>query len=106
MNSMPKPYQIEHYRKSYPPGTRIELTADMVGENIRKGTRGTVVFVDDMASIHMEWDNGRTLALIPGEDSFMKIDDRNERPSSELSGTAATTRSISKGKKARNDQAR
>lgn len=106
MNRMPKPYQIEHYRKSYPPGTRIELTADMVGENIRKGTRGTVVFVDDMASIHMEWDNGRTLALIPGEDSFMKIDDRNERPSSELPNTTPARGSISKGKKARNDPAR
>ena len=30
-------------------------------------------FVDDMGSIHMHWDNGRTLALIPGEDSFRKL---------------------------------
>ena len=39
------------------------------------GTRGTVVHVDDAAQIHMEWDNGRTLALVPGEDSFRKLTD-------------------------------
>jgi hypothetical protein len=34
------------------------------------GTCGTVSFVDDIGNIHMEWDNGRTLALIPGEDLY------------------------------------
>ena len=37
------------------------------------GTRGTVQFVDDVGSIHMNWDNGRTLALVPKEDSFRKL---------------------------------
>ena len=37
------------------------------------GTRGTVQFVDDIGSIHMNWDNGRTLALVPKEDSFRKL---------------------------------
>ena len=40
---------------------------------VAPGTRGSVRFVDDMGSIHMHWDNGRTLALIPGEDSFRKL---------------------------------
>lgn len=37
------------------------------------GTEGNVEFVDDAGQIHMKWDNGRTLALIPGIDEFVKI---------------------------------
>ena len=37
------------------------------------GTRGTVDFVDDAGQIHMKWDNGRTLAIVPSEDSFRKL---------------------------------
>ena len=73
MNNIPKPWQIEHYKKAYPPGTRLELTSPMIGEDIPAGTKGTVVCVDDIGSIHMKWDNGRGLALIPGEDSFRRI---------------------------------
>ena len=42
---------------------------------VPSGTRGTVDYVDDMGQIHMRWDNGRTLALVPGEDSFRKLTD-------------------------------
>ena len=38
-----------------------------------EGTEGTVDMVDDIGQIHMKWDNGRTLALVPGEDSFSVI---------------------------------
>ena len=37
------------------------------------GTRGTVKFVDDMGTIFPEWDNGRSLGVVPGEDSFRKL---------------------------------
>lgn len=80
MNGVLKPNQIEHYKKAYSCGTRVELTADMTGESIRKGTCGTVTLVDDIGSIHVEWDNGRTLALIPGEDSFRRIEERKAQP--------------------------
>jgi hypothetical protein len=29
--------------------------------------------VDDMGTIHMRWDCGRSLGLVPGEDSFRKL---------------------------------
>lgn len=30
-------------------------------------------FVNDMDQVHMKWDNGRTLALVPSKDSFRKL---------------------------------
>lgn len=34
------------------------------------GTEGTVEFVDDTGTLHVKWDNGSTLGLIPGEDCW------------------------------------
>lgn len=64
----------ERHRASYPPGTRIMLL-DMNDpySPVESGTRGTVVCVDSMAQIHMQWDNGRTLPLNSDEDSFRTL---------------------------------
>ncbi len=34
------------------------------------GTQGEVTSVDDMGTLHMKWDNGRSIGVIVGEDSF------------------------------------
>ncbi|NRB36736.1 MAG: DUF4314 domain-containing protein, partial [Rhodobacteraceae bacterium] len=31
---------------------------------------GVIRFVDDTGTVHVDWDNGRTLGLIPRKDSF------------------------------------
>ena len=64
----------ERIQKQYPEGTRILLN-DMNDPYapIPSGTRGTVDFVDDVGQIHMKWDNGRTLAIVPSEDDFRKL---------------------------------
>ena len=36
-------------------------------------TRGTVRYVDDAGQMGVAWDNGLSLALIPGVDSFRKL---------------------------------
>lgn len=66
--------QAEKYKKQYPPGTRIELIGmeDSFGP-VPSGTRGTVKVVDDIGQLHMHWDNGRSLAVVPGVDSFRKL---------------------------------
>ena len=62
---------VNFLREQYPPGTRIRLNAmDDPHHPILPGTEGEVDFVDDEGQIFMKWDNGRTLPLIPGEDSF------------------------------------
>lgn len=61
----------ERYKSMYPTGTRIEL--QHMGSDphpIPDGTRGTVKAVDDIGTIHCDFDNGRHLGLVPGEDSF------------------------------------
>ena len=64
----------ESTKKLYPPGTRIELISmkDPYAP-VPSGKRGTVKFVDSMGTIFPEWDNGRTLGIVPGEDSFRKL---------------------------------
>ena len=62
---------VNYIKEQYPPGTRIRLNSmDDPYHPILPGTEGEVDFVDDAGQLHMKWDNGRSLALIPGEDSF------------------------------------
>lgn len=62
------------YKERYPKGTRLEcINMNDPYAPIEPGTQGTVEFVDDMGQIHMKWDNGRTLALIPSEDEFKEV---------------------------------
>ena len=65
---------IASLRARYPVGTRL-VVRDMSDpyHPVPSGTVGTVVHVDDAGQIHMNWDNGQTLALITGEDSFSQI---------------------------------
>ena len=62
---------VKFMQEQYPPGTRIRLNSmhDPYAP-VTPGTEGVVDLVDDAGSIHMKWDNGRTLAIVPGEDSF------------------------------------
>lgn len=64
----------ESTKKLYPPGTRIELISmNDPYAPVTLGTRGTVKFVDSLGTIFPEWDNGRTLGVVPGEDSLRKL---------------------------------
>lgn len=40
---------------------------------ILPGTIGEVTHIDDLGSIHMKWQNGSSLALIPEVDSFKVV---------------------------------
>ena len=62
---------VKFIQEQYPPGTRIRLNSmNDPYAPVTPGTEGVVDVVDDDGQLHMKWDNGRTLPLIPGEDSF------------------------------------
>jgi hypothetical protein len=57
-------------------GKRIELisTSDPYTE-LKPGDRGIIDFVDDMGTIHVTWDNGSTLGMVPGKDQYRFIEE-------------------------------
>ena len=62
---------VNFIKEQYPPGTRIRLNSMKDPYHpILPGTEGEVDFVDDGGQIFMKWNNGRTLPLAPGKDSF------------------------------------
>lgn len=65
--------EIKQIKMQYPKGIRIHLISMEDLQAVPPGTYGTVDHVDDAGQIHMHWDNGRGLALVPGEDQFVIV---------------------------------
>lgn len=59
---------VERVRKQFPVGCRVVLERMDDFQAPPIGTEGTVVGVDDTASIMVSWDNGSSLHVIYGED--------------------------------------
>jgi len=65
---------VEVLRQEYPAGTKVRLIAMPDDPRpIDPGTCGVVRSVDDIGTIHVEWENGRFLGLCLGIDSFEKL---------------------------------
>lgn len=71
----PKEMSVEERRKEFPMGTRVRLIEMRDSYTpVEPGTCGSVNHVDGAGQIHMFWDDGRTLAIVPEVDSFEKIE--------------------------------
>lgn len=64
---------VERVRKEYPAGTRVILEQMDDPQGPPVGTMGTVLGVDDTASLLMKWDNGSGLNVVYGEDRVTKM---------------------------------
>ena len=65
---------VKRMKEQYPAGTRIVL--DQMGDDPRPippGTKGTVRIVDDIGTVHCDFDNGRSSGIVPGEDTFRTL---------------------------------
>ena len=67
--------ELKQLREEFPVGTRVELIRmdDPYNRKLVPGCHGAVRWVDDMGTIHVSWDCGSSLGLIPGEDAWKKI---------------------------------
>ena len=65
---------IEHLKEEYPAGTRVELVRMQDPyRDLKPGERGTVIGVDDIGTIHVNWDCGSCLGIAYGEDRCRKV---------------------------------
>lgn len=65
---------LENLRKEYPQGCRVELARmDDPYRKLNPGEQGTVAGVDDIGTVHVEWDCGSSLGVAYGEDLCRRI---------------------------------
>ena len=68
---------IEMLRQKYPVGLRVELThMDDPHSRLTPGCKGTVMGVDDIGTIHVQWDNGSHLGVVFGKDTCKLIGEK------------------------------
>lgn len=69
-SDIPSQNQVESIKKTYPVGTRVRVDKMDDTHAVPVGTYGTVKLIDGAGQLHVNWDNGSTLALIPNVDEF------------------------------------
>ena len=68
-NNFPSREVIERLRRQYPAGCRVELISmNDPYAKLKPGDQGTVVAVDDIGTVHIDWDNGSGLGAAYGVD--------------------------------------
>ncbi|MCQ2437553.1 MAG: DUF4314 domain-containing protein [Clostridia bacterium] len=76
MNKFPSYDTVQRVRKMYPSGTHVELIEmDDPYTDMPPGLRGMVGWVDDIATVHIFWENGSRLGALYGIDRIRKIND-------------------------------
>ena len=70
------PEMLKQLKEYYTSGTRVMLIrmSDPYN-NLRLGDRGTVMLVDDIGTIHVNWDCGSSLGVVFGEDECRRIEE-------------------------------
>jgi hypothetical protein len=64
---------IDNLREMFPKGTRVVLVYMDDPQAPPEGTEGSVRWVDDTGTVHVEWDNGSSLGAVYGADRISKI---------------------------------
>ena len=68
--NIPKEW-LKFLQEQFPIGSRVRLREMKAPYHpVALGTLGTLQAIDDVGTFHCRWDNGRTLGLVIGEDSF------------------------------------
>jgi len=67
--------RIEVLKEQYRTGCIVELVSMDDEFAPPKGTKGKVIHVDDIGGIHIAWETGSTLGVIPGVDMVRKLEE-------------------------------
>ena len=74
MNGFPSRAVVESLRRQYPAGTRVALVSmNDPYTKLQAGDEGAVIAVDDIGTIHIQWDSGSTLGAVYGGDAIRKV---------------------------------
>ena len=70
---------LARLKERFPVGCRVELVHmnDPFNTKLVPGCKGTVKGVDDIGTIHVQWDCGSSLGVAYGEDVCRKVDENN-----------------------------
>lgn len=68
MKGFPDKDTVKRIKEKYPEGTKVRLVHMNDRQAPPIGTIGTVMYVDDIATIHVAWNNGSSLGIVYGED--------------------------------------
>ena len=74
------PEHLKALREQYPKGCRVRLNHmnDPYRLDLKEGTLGTVMHVDDIGTIHVAWDCGSSLSVLYGVDSCTVVEGRKQ----------------------------
>ena len=68
------PIVVESRKLKPKEGMRVEMVSMSDDPNpVAKGTKGTIIVIDNIGTIHVKWDDGRMLGMIPGVDKYKLI---------------------------------
>lgn len=73
--------RLQALREAYPAGSCVELVRmdDPYNTKLVPGSKGTVIAVDDIGTIHVAWNCGSSLGVVYGVDSVRKVSEPNDR---------------------------
>ena len=64
---------LNRLKSDYPPGQKVRLICMDDSQAPPPGTTGTVRCVDDIGTIHVDWENGSSLGVVFPVDRIEKI---------------------------------
>lgn len=67
------PKKIKEIKERYPGGCRVRLIRMDDFQAPPAGTCGTVTYVDDLGTIHVNWDNGSSLGVVLEADDCIRL---------------------------------
>ena len=63
--------QVAQIKEEYPIGTKLKLIAMKYPQpTVPSGAVGEVVYIDNIGTLKIQWDNGRTFGIVVTDDKF------------------------------------